>query len=103
MESVRSGQPQSGPGAPNPLSCPAVPGVRVNQIEVHLFRRRGRRIEFLVLRRAATGSLPHVWQPVTGRLRRGESALRGAAREVREETGIEPRRWWSLESMSAYF
>ena len=73
------------------------------QIEVHVFRRRGRTVEFLCLRRSARSRLPGVWQPVTGSLRRGESAVRGAARELREETGLEPRRWWALESVAVYF
>jgi dATP pyrophosphohydrolase len=73
------------------------------QVEVFVFRRRARRVEFLCLRRAASRRLPGVWQPVTGGLRRGERALRGAAREVREETGLVPRRWWALEGVSLYF
>jgi len=66
-------------------------------IEVHLFRRSGRRVEFLCLRRAETHRLPGVWQPVTGKRRRGETTFAAARREVREETGLEPRRWWALE------
>lgn len=66
-------------------------------IEVHLFRRTGRRVEFLCLRRAHTRRLPGIWQPVTGKRRRGETAFAAARREVREETGLEPRRWWALE------
>ncbi len=73
------------------------------QIEVHVFRRRGRAVEFLCLRRSRGSRLPGVWQPVTGKLRRGEGPLRGARREVREETGFVPTRWWALESVSVYF
>jgi 8-oxo-dGTP pyrophosphatase MutT (NUDIX family) len=47
--------------------------------------------------------LPGVWQPVTGTIRRGESFLRAAAREVREETGLNPARWWLLETPAFYF
>ena len=86
-----------------PLSSPLVPDLRPTKIEVYLFRRRGRRIEFLCLRRAPRGRLPGVWQPVTGSLRRGEAALAGAAREVLEETGLAPRRWWTLEGVGIYF
>lgn len=80
-----------------------MPRVLSTQIEVYVFRRRGRRVEFLTLRRSAGRPLPHVWQPVTGKLRRGEAALAGARREVLEETGLTPRRWWALESVTAYF
>jgi 8-oxo-dGTP pyrophosphatase MutT (NUDIX family) len=80
-----------------------VPDLRPTQIEVYLFRRRAGRIEFLCLKRSARGRLGGVWQPVTGGLRRGEGAFAGAAREVREETGLSPRRWWALEGVGIYF
>jgi dATP pyrophosphohydrolase len=68
-----------------------------------MFRRSGRRVQFLLLRRARHKSLPGVWQPVTGKLRRGESARRAAAREVAEETGLRPQRWWVLETVTLFF
>jgi dihydroneopterin triphosphate diphosphatase len=90
-------------GGREPLCCAAVPDLRPTQIEVYLFRRRAGRVEFLCLKRAARGGLPGVWQPITGGLRRGEGPLAGAAREVREETGLTPRRWWTLEEVGIYF
>src|SRR5881396_1604702 len=51
------------------LSCAAVPRLDASAIEVYVFRRRGRRTEFLALRRRPGDSLPGVWQPVTGTLR----------------------------------
>lgn len=80
-----------------------MPTVLVDQVEVYLFRRRASKVEFLTLRRSADRTLPHVWQPVTGKLRRGEAALDGARREVLEETGLKPLRWWALETVSVYF
>ena len=73
------------------------------KIEVHLFRRRGRRVEFLLVRRAPQRTLPGVWQPVTGGIERGERAYVAAAREVREETGLTPIRWWALEYLTVYY
>jgi 8-oxo-dGTP pyrophosphatase MutT (NUDIX family) len=73
-------------------------------VEVYLFRRRGRRVEFLVLKRSLDRRvLPGVWQPVTGKKNFRESAARAAAREVLEETDLEPRRWWMLEHLTLYF
>jgi dATP pyrophosphohydrolase len=79
-----------------------VPAFASDHVEVFLFRRRGRRAEFLALRRAQ-GRLAGVWQPVTGSRAGRETALAAARREVREETGLDPLRWWRLEDVALYF
>jgi dATP pyrophosphohydrolase len=80
-----------------------VPALLSDHIEVYVFRRRRGRTQFLALRRARDRALPGVWQPVTGRRHRGETAFDAARREVREETGLAPRRWWALETLTLYF
>ncbi len=80
-----------------------MPPIRCRQVEVHVFRRRGRRIEFLLLRRSAERTLAGIWQPVTGGIERGETAWRAAAREVLEETCLRPVRWWALEHLTVYY
>jgi len=84
------------------LCCATVSAPAPVHVEVYLFRRRGAQARFLILRRAPGEAYPGIWQPVTGRIRRGERPLAAAVREVREETGLEPRRWWALESPSIY-
>lgn len=76
---------------------------RSTLVEVYLFRRRARRVEVLALRRARDRTLPGVWQPVTGRREARESPFAAAAREVAEETGLEPLRWWALETITLYY
>lgn len=82
---------------------PRVIPVSCTQVEVHLFRRRGKRLELLLLRRSAQRSLAGVWQPVTGGIERNEPVLRAAAREVLEETGLTPLRWWALEHLATFY
>jgi dihydroneopterin triphosphate diphosphatase len=80
-----------------------MPRIECSRVEVYLFRRRARRVEFLALRRAASRrSLPGVWQPVTGHIEWREKMVECAAREVAEETGLTPRRWWALEAPTVY-
>ncbi len=79
-----------------PVSC--------THVEVYVFRRRARRVEFLALRRSRDrAKLPGVWQPVTGKIDPGEGPLAAAVREVAEETGLHPKHWWALESASLYY
>lgn len=80
-----------------------MPTLLNTHVEVYLFRRRSGRVEFLLLRRASSrNTLPGVWQPVTGKRRIRERMLAAAVREVREETGLVPVRWWALETMTIY-
>jgi dATP pyrophosphohydrolase len=86
------------------LFCFAVRGLRSTHVEVYLFRCRARRAELLVLRRAPHRRvLPGVWQPVTGKRNRGERSLTAAIREVHEETGMVPTRWWALKHVTVYY
>jgi len=82
---------------------PAMPSVMTTQIEVHLFRRRRGKAEFLLLRRSPDRTLGGIWQPVTGGIERRETAWRAAAREVLEETGLRPIRWWALEHLTSFY
>jgi dATP pyrophosphohydrolase len=78
-----------------------VPSIKATHVEVYVFCRRPN-FGLLLLRRSRRDSLPGIWQPITGRIDRRESALAAAAREVREETGLSPRRWWRLEQVVSY-
>jgi dATP pyrophosphohydrolase len=77
--------------------------ISCTQVEVHVFRRRGKRLEVLLLRRSPQRSLAGVWQPITGGIERREPVIRAAVREVLEETGLTPIRWWALEHLAVFY
>jgi 8-oxo-dGTP pyrophosphatase MutT (NUDIX family) len=77
-----------------------MPNLEVDKVEVYVFRRRTRSVEFLALRRGPRKRLPGVWQPVTGKIELLETPAEAAWREVREETGVRPLRLWRLETIT---
>lgn len=79
-----------------------MPDLAVNHVEVYVFRRQGRRVEFLALRRAPGRKLAGVWQPVTGKIQLLETIAEAGRREVREEIGVVPERMWRLEHTSIH-
>jgi ADP-ribose pyrophosphatase YjhB (NUDIX family) len=60
-------------------------------VAVDVWRRRGSKLEFLILHRALWGAAfegDWAWSTPGGRLRDGEDPLAGARRELEEETGL---------------
>jgi len=81
-----------------------MPNLRSSHVEVYVFRRRRGRVEYLALRRGKDRrKLPGIWQPVTGKRNFREPAPKAALRELQEETGLEPRRMWCLETLTIYY
>lgn len=69
-----------------------------------MFRFRGDRAEVLLLRRARGETLyPGIWQLITGGVRDGETSQQAARRELREETGLDPVRFWIAPSTSSFY
>ncbi len=75
-----------------------------DMVEVCVFRFRADRGEVLLLRRAKGEVLyPGMWQLVTGGVLEGETSLQAARRELREETALEPIRFWIAPSTSSFY
>ena len=73
-------------------------------VEVCVFRFIHDRAEYLVLQRAFTESVhPGMWQIITGTVMEGERGVQTALRELREETGFNPERFWSLPMLTSFY
>jgi dATP pyrophosphohydrolase len=74
-----------------------------NMIEAHIFRKKKNEIEFLLLKRGEKEIYGGLWQMVTGKIRKGEKAYRTALREIREETGLKPKRFWVTPNINPFY
>ena len=74
-----------------------------NIIDMYPFRRQGDAIEFLLLKRAPDSVIGNTWQSVHGKIEPGETAPQTALRELHEETGLSPLRFWQLECVNTFY
>ena len=73
-------------------------------VEVCVFRFAENRPEYLLLRRAAEETIhTGIWQFVTGTIEDGEKGLGAALRELKEETGMTPERFWVVPYTNAFY
>jgi 8-oxo-dGTP pyrophosphatase MutT (NUDIX family) len=79
--------------------------VRVAFVDAYVLRMApaGGGLEVLALRRAAGGRSPGSWETVHGHIEPGENPVEAALREVREETGLDPARWYNLSRVEAFY
>jgi dATP pyrophosphohydrolase len=75
----------------------------VRVIDVYPYRRTGRGVELLLLRRAAGRQYEGSWRMVGGKIGPGEAAWEAARRELREETGFVPVQLWSIPSVNFFY
>lgn len=72
-------------------------------VECFVFRKKKVKAEYLMLKRSAKVVFPKMWQCVVGTLDPGEEILKGMKRELKEETGLVPRKMWWLESSAVAY
>ncbi|MBI5729661.1 MAG: NUDIX pyrophosphatase [Ignavibacteriales bacterium] len=71
-------------------------------VEAHIFRKIGNDLEFLLLKRASNEKYADVWQMVTGSIE-SESAYQTALREIKEETGLTPIKFWVVPNINSFY
>lgn len=75
----------------------------VRVVDVYPYRLGASGSEFLLLRRAAGVAYAGQWRMVGGKIEPGETAWQAALRELKEETGQDPARAWTVPSVNAFY
>lgn len=81
----------------------AVTSIRVSLVDVYVMRGLGAGLECLALRRAAGGRCPGSWETVHGHIEEGERPSEAAARELEEETGLAPIRFYNVSRVESFY
>lgn len=71
-------------------------------ISIYLVKYIEGKPRFLIIRRDRE-PYKDIWQPITGNIREGEKAWQAALRELKEETGIIPDRFYSAEFIEKFY
>ena len=74
-----------------------------NLIEAHIFRIKNGELEFLLLKRSPEQYYPSLWQMVTGKIKENETAYQSALREIKEETGLIPEKFWVAPTVNSFY
>lgn len=76
---------------------------RVAFVDVYVLRQGPAGLEVLTLRRGPGGRCPGSWEVVHGSIEAGESPVEAARREMREETGLAPARFYNLSRVESFY
>jgi len=77
--------------------------VKVRVVDTYVFRKIRNGYKFLLLKRAETKIYEHLWQGVAGKIEEGETAWQAAVRELKEETGLTPKRMFIADHVSTFY
>jgi dihydroneopterin triphosphate diphosphatase len=73
-------------------------------IEICVFRITDSAPQYLILQRSSIEKLyPNLWQIVTGTVNPAEKAMQTAFREIEEEIGLLPKKFWAVPYVDSYF
>ena len=72
-------------------------------MDTYALRGAGRTLEILALRRGPKGRNPGSWETVHGTIEPGETPVQASLRELREETGLVPAKFYNLSRTEAFY
>ena len=78
-------------------------GIRVAFVDTYALRGNKDAMRVLVLRRGSGGRCPGSWETVHGTIEPGETPVQASLRELREETGLVPERFYNVSRTEAFY
>lgn len=81
-----------------------MPRIACRIVEICAFRRVAGKAQYLILKRSKKDRIyPGTWQIVTGFMDVREGAVEAGLREVKEETGVFPSRFWIVPHVNSFY
>ncbi len=81
-----------------------MPHIACTIVEICIFSFDNKEPLYLMLRRSKSEKVyPDMWQIVTGSIENDETAVQGALRELKEETGYVPQKFWIVPHVNTFF
>lgn len=77
--------------------------IDVLYVNVFVIRVRNGAVDFLLLKRREDVPLPGVWQPVSGKIREGESIKEAFGRQVSSKTGLKDFKLYRTDAINIYY
>ncbi|HLF20649.1 MAG TPA: NUDIX domain-containing protein [Bacteroidota bacterium] len=81
-----------------------MPEIVTRIVEICGFNFADKSPRYLLLKRSEKDRIyPGIWQIVTGSIEPGERAVEAGLRELKEETGLTPKRFWVVPHINSFY
>ena len=80
-----------------------MPKVKVKQVDSYIYQNTDNGIVYLMLKRSPGKYYEHLWQGVAGKIEKGETATETVIRELKEETGMKPKRMFAADHIASFY
>ena len=77
--------------------------LKVRVVDCYIYHQKDKELKFLLLKRNKNKLYEHLWQGVAGKIEKDEKAWQTAVRELKEETGFEPKRMFIADHVSRFY
>jgi len=72
-------------------------------IDVYAYKKEVEKISFLLLKRSENKIYSNQWRMVGGKVNKHELRWQAAIRELKEETGLRPKLFWSVPTLNHFY